>query len=102
MALLFCFKERIEKFKEDLEQYMRQVEELQTYGDINELQRYQKKAHMLDSKLDQAMNRIDQFNEEEKAYKWEESFFPMRKQVSILCSLTSELGCVSTLCTLFL
>lgn len=81
---------------------MRQVEELQTYGDINELQRYQKKAHMLDSKLDQAMTRIDQFNEEEKAYKWEESFFPMRKQVSILYSLTSVLGRLSAPCNLFL
>lgn len=81
---------------------MRQVEELQTYGDINELQRYQKKAHMLDSKLDQAMTRIDQFNEEEKAYKWEESFFPMRKQVRILYSLTSKLGHLSAPCNLFL
>ncbi|XP_054282731.1 dynein axonemal heavy chain 7-like [Macrosteles quadrilineatus] len=61
---------------------MKQVDELQTYGDINELHRYQKKAMMLDNKLDQAMARIDQFNEEEKAYKWEESFFPMRKQIA--------------------
>lgn len=74
-------QERIEKFKDDLVQYMKQVEELQTYGDINELARYQKKAHMLDKKLEEAMERIDLFNEEEKAYNWEESFFPMRKQV---------------------
>lgn len=77
----YNFQERIEKFKEDLNQYMRQVDELQTYGDINELARYQKKAQTLTNKLENAMDRIDQFNEEEKAFGWEESFFPMRKQV---------------------
>lgn len=80
---------RIEKFKEELNQYMRQVDELQTYGDINDLQKYQKKAQILTNKLDNAMERIDQFNEEEKAFEWEESFFPMRKQVSCKISVVS-------------
>lgn len=61
---------------------MRQVDELQTYGDMNELPRYQKKAQTLTNKLENAMERIDQFNEEEVAFGWEESFFPMRKQVN--------------------
>jgi len=57
------------------------VDEFQTYGDIEELSRYLKKALTLDSRLQKAVDMIENFNDEEKAFEWEESFYPLRKQV---------------------
>lgn len=67
---------------EDLESYGKQVEEFQSYGDIEELPRYLKKALTLDGRLIKAIQIVDQFNEEERAFQWEESFYPLRKVVS--------------------
>ncbi|XP_068083304.1 dynein axonemal heavy chain 7 [Anabrus simplex] len=74
-------KERIRKFEEELEAYDKQADEFVTYGDIEELPRYLRKAQTLDNKLQTALERIDRFNEEEVAYGWEQSQYPLRKQV---------------------
>lgn len=74
---------REERFIEDLETYNKLVEEFQTYSDVEELPKYLKKALHLDSKLIAAMEKIDRFNEEEQAFGWELSQYPMRKKVLI-------------------
>ena len=81
MNFFFLPQFRIAKFEEDLESYSKQVEEFQSYGDIEELPRYLKKALTLDARLQKAVEIIDQFNEEERAYGFEESYYPLRKQV---------------------
>lgn len=52
------FQLRRERFIEELESYMKQVEEFQTFGEINEIQRYLKKAQTLDTKLQVAADKV--------------------------------------------
>ncbi|XP_050309816.1 dynein axonemal heavy chain 7 [Anthonomus grandis grandis] len=73
--------QKIEKFKEDLEIYAKMVDELQYNGNLEDLPRYHKKATKLDERLVKAMERIDQFNEEEAAFGFELSQYPLRKQI---------------------
>ena len=47
-----------ERFVEELENYAKQVEELQEMGNIKELPRYHKKAQHLEQKLTQAADRV--------------------------------------------
>lgn len=72
---------RIKKFVEDLNFYKRKVDELEFNGDVNELAKYTTTATSLDNRLVAAMQRIEEFNEEEEAYGWELSQYPLRKQV---------------------
>lgn len=92
---------RIQKFEDDLSVYARMVDELQNNGNIDDLPKYHKKATQLDnrlllfliqnssfwlrfrvkSSLITAMERIDQFNEEEACFKFELSQYPLRKQI---------------------
>ncbi|CAH0726011.1 unnamed protein product, partial [Brenthis ino] len=72
---------RIAKFIEDLDIYETQCNELQYWGDINELSKYVTRARRLDEKLANALLKIDQFNEEETAFGWELSQYPKRKAV---------------------
>ncbi|CAH1117610.1 unnamed protein product [Phaedon cochleariae] len=72
---------KIKKFNEDLELYAKMVDDLQYNGDVEDLPRYHKKATKLDERLIQAMERIDAFNEEEQAYGFELSQYPLRKQI---------------------
>lgn len=72
---------RRERFLEELEAYRRQVEEFQGLGDLNEINRYLKKAQALDNKLELAVNKIEQFNAEEDALKWESTTYPLRNEV---------------------
>ncbi|KAI5631027.1 dynein heavy chain and region d6 of dynein motor domain-containing protein [Phthorimaea operculella] len=74
-------KVKIAKFVEDLDIYEGQIEEFQYWGDINELPEYVYKAARLDEKLQQALIKIDQFNEEEVAYGFEQTQYPKRKQL---------------------
>jgi dynein heavy chain len=66
---------------------MKLVDEFEHCGNLDELESYHKRATELDNKLVAAMARIDQFNLEEVAFKWEESFYPKRKQVCNLLSI---------------
>ncbi|KAJ8926978.1 hypothetical protein NQ314_020603 [Rhamnusium bicolor] len=72
---------KIQKFRDDLEIYAKMVDELQYYGNVEELPKYHKKACKLDERLIQAMERIDAFNEEETAFGFELSQYPLRKQI---------------------
>nr|XP_008115484.1 PREDICTED: dynein heavy chain 7, axonemal [Anolis carolinensis] len=74
-------KMRCERFVEELESYAKQVEEFYSYGDIQEVNRYLKKAQALNAKLDAAADKIDQINAEEEAYGWIPSQYPQRKKI---------------------
>ncbi|PSN56752.1 Dynein heavy chain 7 [Blattella germanica] len=73
---------RISKFVDDLETYEKQLEEFETYGNIEELPKYLKKAQHLDNRIQSALDKIDRFNEEEVAYGWEQSQYPLRKKLA--------------------
>lgn len=73
-------KKRIEYFKRDLELYWEQLQEYVKWGDIKKLSKYAKKSTIIDKKLTLAMAKIDEINEEEAAYGWELSWYPLRKQ----------------------
>ncbi|XP_069052852.1 dynein axonemal heavy chain 7 isoform X2 [Lepisosteus oculatus] len=74
-------KLRCERFVEELESYGKQVDEFVTFGDIAELNKYLRKAQTLNTKLDTAMEKIDQFNAEEEAFGWPVSQYPQRKKI---------------------
>ncbi|XP_072937032.1 dynein axonemal heavy chain 7 [Epargyreus clarus] len=74
-------KVRIAKFIDDLDIYETQCNELQYWGDINQLPKYVSRARHLDEKLANALVKIDQFNEEETSFGWELSQYPKRKAV---------------------
>lgn len=65
-----------------MENYALQVEEFQDLGDIEEIFRYQRKAQGLENKLVSGMEKIDKFNEEENAYGWPLTQYPMRKEIA--------------------
>lgn len=73
---------RIEQFVEDLEKYKRQGDEMEHWGNIDEIFRYKKKADRLNDRLQAGMDIIDEFNQEEQLFGWELSQYPLRKQVS--------------------
>ncbi|KAF7398391.1 hypothetical protein HZH66_006288 [Vespula vulgaris] len=77
-----ALKVRYQKFKEELQAYAEQVEEVQYWGDIDEVFRYQKKAQTLENKLIAAMEKIDKFNEEETSFGWEITQYPFRKKIA--------------------
>lgn len=55
---------------------------MQYWGDIDEIYRYQRKAQFLEDRLVAAMDKIDKFNEEEAAFGWEITQYPLRKQIA--------------------
>lgn len=75
-------KNSYQRFDEELESYAKQVEEIQHWGDIDEVFRYQKKAQNLENKLIAAMEKIEKFNEEEKSFDWEITQYPLRKNIA--------------------
>ncbi|XP_027721801.1 dynein heavy chain 7, axonemal [Vombatus ursinus] len=74
-------KLRCERFVEELDSYSKQVEEFFGFGDIQDINRYLKKAQALDAKLDSAAEKIEQFNAEEEAFGWPASVYPQRKKI---------------------
>lgn len=73
-------RKRVEKFRRDLEIYWEQIQDYENWGDITALAKYKKKANVLDKRLIAAMDNIDKINEEEAAYGWKLSQYPLRKQ----------------------
>lgn len=76
-------KRKIEQFTRDLELYAKYCNELQYWGNVEEIFRYRDKAIYLENKLITAMDTIDEFNEEEELFGWELSQYPLRKAVSL-------------------
>lgn len=76
------FTVRYQKFEEELDSYDKQVEQMQYCGDIEEVYRYQRRAQNLDNRLITAMEKIDKFNEEEVAFNWEITQYPLRKRIA--------------------
>ena len=52
------------------------------WGDIEEVDRYHRKAQSLENRLIAAMDKIDKFNEEEVAFGWEITQYPLRKRIA--------------------
>jgi dynein heavy chain len=75
-------KLRRERFIEELDGYQKQIDEFVGYNDLNEVNRYYKKAQALTNRLEAANEKIEQFNTEEEAYGWENSKYPMRKKLT--------------------
>ncbi|ALC38670.1 Dhc36C [Drosophila busckii] len=73
-------KKRIEMFRRELQNYYDQVQTYDTWGDFKQLSKYKKRATLLDQRLVNAMETIDQINEEETAYGWDLSQYPVRKK----------------------
>lgn len=55
---------------------------MHVWSDIKEVYEYQKKSQMLEDKLVAAMSKIDRFNEEEIAFGWETTQYPLRKNIA--------------------
>jgi len=77
----FTFKVRIQKFIEDLESYEKQLEDLKSYGNLEDLPKYLKKVQHLDARIHNALDKIQCFNAEEDAYGWKRSQFPLQEHV---------------------
>lgn len=83
-------EKKIKLFERELEIYAKQCDELQYWGNIDEIHRYKKKAIRLENKLIAAMDTIDGFNMEEELFGWELSEYPLRKAVGgvLACTCT--------------
>lgn len=73
-----------ERFLEELETYQQKLEEFDSYnsadpGDIN---KYLKATQKLNSQLEQALNKIEQFNMEEESYGLEVTSYPQQRQIA--------------------
>ena len=75
-----ALKLKRERFIEELENYTKQVEEFNQCGEMIDLPKYYKKAQSLEQKLTLANERIEQFNQEEEAFGWELTQYPLRLQ----------------------
>lgn len=57
------------------------MEEFETFGDLEEVARYQKKAQSLSKKLEAAQEKIEAFNNEEDLFEWDRTQYPQRNRL---------------------
>lgn len=57
--------------------FLDQVDDFYTYGNVDELAKYLKKAQTLNTKLELCREKIEQFNMEETAFEWELTGYPL-------------------------
>jgi dynein heavy chain len=74
-------KERREKFDAELDDFSKQVDDLQEVGDLDEMPFYVKKVQSLHKQLQTAAETSAAFNREESLYGWEHTVYPARKQI---------------------
>ncbi|XP_052236951.1 dynein axonemal heavy chain 7-like isoform X2 [Dreissena polymorpha] len=74
-------KLRRDRFIEEMEGYAKQVEEFATFGDMSDIQKYLRKSQALSNKLEQAAEKIENFNNEEEAFGWQTTAYPQRQQI---------------------
>ncbi len=72
-----ALKLRRERFIEELETSNQQVDDFYSYGNVDELPKYMKKAQTLSTKLNLCREKIQQFNMEEDAFEWEQTNYPL-------------------------
>ena len=58
------------------------MSEFASFGDIDEVKRYVKRAQVLNGKLETAIEKIEGFNAEEEAFDWELTKYPLRKKLA--------------------
>ena len=75
-----ALKLKRDRFQEELDSYSKQVEEFFTYGNVDDLAKYLKKAQNLRTKLEVAEDKIKHFNMEERAFQWEQTSYPTLKE----------------------
>ena len=64
-----------------MESYEKQLKEFETFGDLQEVRRYQKKAQAMKARLEEAHEKIEGFNAEEDAFDWERSQYPLKNKL---------------------
>ena len=74
-------KLRKERLAEDLETYSKQSDEFRSYGDLDEIKKYARKAQALEGKLNVAGEKLEAINEEEEAFGMDTTTFPLRQQL---------------------
>ena len=58
------------------------VDDFYTYGNVDDLSKYLKKAQTLNTKLELCREKIEQFNMEETAFEWELTGYPLMQVYS--------------------
>ncbi|XP_067140193.1 dynein axonemal heavy chain 7 isoform X4 [Centruroides vittatus] len=82
------------QFSETLQEYCKTLNEFTYFGDIFEVQQYLQKAQDLDKKLQDSAAIVNEFNEEEAAYGWEITSYPLRTE--LISKLSSYLKLYET------
>jgi dynein heavy chain len=72
-----CLDSCISKCKLTNVETIDQVDDFYTYGNVDELAKYLKKAQTLNTKLELCREKIEQFNMEETAFEWELTGYPL-------------------------
>lgn len=57
------------------------MEEFESFGDLEDVARYQKKAQGLGKKLEGAQEKIEAFNNEEDLFEWDRTQYPLRNKL---------------------
>ena len=81
LSLSISAQLRRERFNTELESYEKQLQEFQSFDDLQEVRRYHKKAQALRNRLEEAQTKIEGFNMEEDAFEWQRTQYPLKSQL---------------------